>query len=95
LPVQRNPLGLDTLDLDLDLIVNPDHSIEWKDEADYQKAIDEEIILSEWTEEIERAKIEILDKLKKRKYPFDNSWLDWIPDSNWPPPRLPKNWDEI
>ena len=95
LPFQRSHCGIDTLDLDLDLIINPDFSFRWKDEDDYQKAIDHEVIMPEWTQAIEIAKNEIFNKLEKRQYPYDGSWLNWMPDPNWLPPKLPKNWDKI
>jgi len=95
LPFQRSHCGIDTLDLDLDLIINPDFSYEWKDVHDYQKAIDHEIIFPEWIQGIEAAKQEILAKLEKRQYPYDGSWLSWMPDPNWAPPPLPENWDKI
>lgn len=95
LPFQRSHCGIDTLDLDLDLIINPDFSHEWKDVEDYQKAIEEQIILAEWTKEIDKAKKEILDKLEKRQYPYNGSWLNWTPDPGWSPPKLPENWDKI
>ena len=65
LPFQRSHCGIDTLDLDLDLIINPDFSFRWKDEDDYQKAIDHEVIMPEWTQAIEIAKNEIFNKLEK------------------------------
>lgn len=95
LPFQRSHCGVDTLDLDLDLIVNPDFSYEWKDVDDYQKAIENEIIFPKWIEGIEEAKHGIFERLEKRQYPYDGSWLDWIPDSGWSPPKLPENWDKI
>jgi len=95
LPFQRSHCGIDTLDLDLDLIINPDFSFRWKDEDDYQKAIDHEVIMPEWTQAIEIAKKEIFNKLEKRQYPYDGSWLNWMPDPNWLPPKLPENWDKI
>jgi protein associated with RNAse G/E len=95
LPFQRNQCALDTLDLDLDLIVRPDFSLEWKDVEDYQKAIEQGLILPEWTRQIEIAKVDVLERIEKRKYPFDGSWLDWRPDPNWSPPRLLENWDKI
>ena len=95
LPFQRNPCGIDALDLELDLVVHPDFSHEWKDLDDYQKGIDSGIILNEWAQEIEGAKIKVLERLEKRKYPFDNSWLDWHPDPDWPPPKLPADWDRV
>ena len=95
LPFQRNPCAVDTLDLDLDLIIHPDFSYEWKDIEDYQKAIENDIIFPEWIEGIERAKQEIFERFGKRFYPFDGSWLEWRPDPNWSPPTLPENWDKI
>jgi len=95
LPFQRSHCGIDTLDLDLDLIINPDFSFRWKDEDDYQKAIDNEVIMPEWMQEIEIAKKEIFNKLEKRQYPYDGSWLNWMPDPGWSPPKLPENWDKI
>jgi len=95
LPYKRNYDDIDTLDLDLDIVINPDFSFEWKDVDDYQKAINYGLIIPEWVKEIDDAKPEIFDKLEKRRYPFDGSWLDWKPDPNWEPPKLPKNWDKI
>jgi protein associated with RNAse G/E len=95
LPFRRSASGIDTLDLDLDLIINPDFSFEWKDEEDYQKAIEHEIISSEWVQGIENAMGDIFNELEKRQYPFDGSWLDWTPDSPWTPPKLPENWDRV
>lgn len=95
LPFQRSPYSIDTLDLELDINIHPDLSFEWKDVDDYKKGIETGIILPEWANEIEAAKTEILDRLEKRQYPFDGSWLDWEPDPNWAPPTLPESWDKI
>jgi protein associated with RNAse G/E len=94
-PFERSESAINTLDLDLDLIIHPDLSYEWKDVDEYQKAIECGIILPEWIQGIEDAKFEILNKLEKRQYPFDGSWLEWIPNPNWSPPTLPENWDKI
>lgn len=95
LPFRRSHCGIDTLDLDLDLIVHPDLHYEWKDVEDYQKSIENEVILPAWTRRIETAKQEVLNKLEQQEYPFDGSWLDWLPDPGWIPPKLPENWDKI
>ena len=94
-PFQRSPCGIDALDLELDIVVNPDFSWRWKDVDDYQKAIESGIILKEWMQAIEGAKMEVLERLEKRSYPFDNSWLGWRPDPGWPAPKLPAGWDKI
>lgn len=95
LPFWRTHCGFDSMDLEIDLIVNPDFSFEWKDIDDYQKGIESGIIRREWVREIETAKKEIFEKIEHRKYPFDGSWLNWMPDPNWSPPMLPENWDRI
>jgi len=95
LPFRRSHCGIDTRDLELDIDISPDLSFNWKDQDEYQKAIDCALILPEWTQEIEKAKLEILDRLEKCQYPFDGSWLDWTPDPTWSPPTLPGNWDKI
>ena len=95
LPFKRNLCALDTLDLDLDLIVHPDFRYEWKDEDDYQQAINHGAISREWVRGIEEAKSKIFSRLEKRQYPFDGSWLDWMPNPSWSPPALPENWDKI
>jgi predicted RNA-binding protein associated with RNAse of E/G family len=94
-PFQRTHCGIDTLDLDLDLIIHPDFNYEWKDVDDYQKAIGNGIIFPKWIQGIDEAKSDIFNKLEKRQYPFDGSWLNWIPDPIWSPPKLPENWDKI
>ena len=95
LPFKRNLSAVDTLDLDLDLIINPDLSYEWKDIEDYQNAIAHGLILPEWSRGIETATDEIMARLEMRQYPFDGSWLNWKPDPAWQPPTLPQNWDKI
>lgn len=94
-PLQKNHCSLDTLDLDLDLIVRPNFDLEWKDVDDYQKAIEHGIILDDWIRGIDESKEEVLGRIEKRLYPFDGSWLDWMPDPGWLPPPLPKDWDQI
>ena len=95
LPFKRSPSGIDTLDLDLDIDMEPDLSYRWKDEEDYQLAIDNRAILPEWVQGIEAAKPDILERIEKRQYPFDGSWLDWKPDPTWSLPKLPEGWDKI
>jgi predicted RNA-binding protein associated with RNAse of E/G family len=95
LPFLRSHCGIDTLDLDLDIDIDPDLTFKWKDEDDYQNAIYHGLITLEWIQGIESAKPEIFERLEKRQYPFDGSWLDWKPDPSWSPPKLPENWDKI
>ena len=95
LPFKRTSIGFDMLDLELDLIIAPDFHWQWKDWENYQQGISSGVIRREWVEQIENGKKEVFDKFENRLYPFDGSWLDWVPDPSWQPPPLPENWDKI
>jgi protein associated with RNAse G/E len=95
IPFRKGECNLDTLDLDLDLVIHPNFPLEWKDLDDYQKAIDHGIISDEWSMEIEKAKQDVLDKLERRQYPLNGAWVDWKPDPTWPIPALPGNWNKF
>jgi protein associated with RNAse G/E len=95
LPFHRTPLGFDTLDLDLDLVVDPSFNWEWKDEMEYQNGIRSGGIRPEWVGEVERAKSEVLERIEKQIHPLDGSWLNFQPDPVWLLPHLPGNWDEV
>lgn len=95
LPFQRTDLGFKTLDLEIDLVINPDHSWHWKDEEDYNEGVKLNIIRAEWVQEIETAKREIFEKLEYIQYPLDEYWLGWTPNPEWTLPRLPVNWAKV
>jgi hypothetical protein len=95
LPFRRSHTGVDTMDLELDLIIEPDMSWKWKDEQDYQTALEHGVIPPGALPGIEAAKREILEKVAKRAYPFNGSWRDWKPEPGWAPPQLPNDWDGI
>jgi protein associated with RNAse G/E len=95
LPFRRTELGFDTLDLDLDLVIQPTFDWEWKDVDEFQRGVASGGIRLEWVNEIGHAKEEVLARLEKREYPLDSSWLNWRPDSKWTVPMLPEGWDVI
>ncbi len=95
LPFWRSECGFDSLDLELDIVIDPEHKWHWKDEGDYRKGIDSNIILKKWIDEIEIAKLDIFKKIEEQKYPLDGKWLNWKPDINWTTPKLSVNWDKV
>ncbi len=95
LPFWRSEIGFDTLDLELDIVVEPTFEWSWKDVEEYQRGIECGILRKEWVQEIDAAKQEVFQNLEKRQYPFDGSWLNWMPAPDWSLPTLPKNWDKI
>ncbi|HZD18525.1 MAG TPA: DUF402 domain-containing protein [Actinomycetota bacterium] len=93
-PLRRWAAGFDTLDQDLDVVIEPDRSAwRWKDEED----VEEGVRLGTYTREeaagfrreAERGLRRVLD----REPPFDRDWATWRPDPSWPTPTLPEGWD--
>ena len=95
LPFRRTPLGFDTLDLDLDIVVEPTQKWEWKDVEEYKQGISVGGIQSDWVNEIDYAQSEVITRIENHTYPLDASWLNWRPDPTWTAPYLPQNWEEV
>ncbi len=95
LPFQRSECGFDTLDLELDIVIEPSYEWQWKDLEEYEDGVNRGVLLKEWNEKIDNAKKEIFERIEQRQYPLDDSWLNWRPDPNWSAPKLPANWDKV
>jgi protein associated with RNAse G/E len=95
LPFTRTACGFDTLDLDLDILVDLNNEWEWKDISDYERGIKSGGISNEWRRRIEESKEEVLTRIAQRLYPFDQTWLGWLPDPGWPKTTLPSGWDQL
>ena len=86
-PLRRSPVGFDTFDEKLDLIVKPDGSYRWKDKDELEQAA----ALGLLDPEEVRAEAErVLEE-----WPFPVGWEDWRPDPSWPVPQLPDGWDRV
>jgi hypothetical protein len=95
LPYRRSHCGFDTLDLELDIIIDPQFEWRLKDDESYDQAVREGCISESWAIEIESSKQEVLSKISKRDYPFDGTWIDWRPSLGWKPPSLPEQWSKL
>ena len=89
-PLRSSPLGYDTTDWALDLVVEPDGSWRWKDESDFAEAQSLGIFdagsAAAVREEGERV-------LAERPWP--TGWEDWRPPASWEPLPLPSGWDVV
>lgn len=95
-PLRRSPVGFDTMDQDLDVLVALDgSSVRWKDEDELL----EDVRIGNYTQddaasfraESDRGVRRILE----RQPPLDGDWTTWRPDASWPPPTLPSGWDRL
>lgn len=92
-PFQRSPIGFDTLDLELDIVIDPQFIWEWKDELGYAEGLREGCIPNTAVDAIEHAKPGIYEMISRQLYPLDGSWVNWRPDPAWQPARLPDGWE--
>jgi hypothetical protein len=88
--------GVDVVDQDLDIVVAPDHSWQWKDEDEFA----ERLAFPEhyWVADGAAVRAEgrrVIKQIEAADFPFDNTWTDWQPpDRSWlAPPPLPDAWD--
>jgi hypothetical protein len=92
-PFRRTPGGFDTLDHDLDVVVEPDGRIWLKD----SEALDAHAAEGRWTQaEVAAIRTEgerLVGELASGRRWWDESWAEWTPDPDWAPTPLPEGWD--
>lgn len=90
-PYDRTEVGVDTWDLTIDLIFDPDGTHHWKDVEEYAQARHLGLITDAEHAEIEQAKGQAFAMFDRREGPFDERWLTWRRDPTWPVPALPED----
>ncbi|MGC4191096.1 MAG: DUF402 domain-containing protein [Thermomicrobiales bacterium] len=93
-PPCRTPIGFDTADFILDLVVHPDRTWAWKDERDFADAIAFGRFTAEDANIIRKEAARLIPDIEAGTWPFDGSLVGWRPDPSWPMPAMPENWNE-
>ena len=89
-PLVSSPVGFDSQDWDLDVVVEPDGTWAWKDEDDFADAQALGVLDAE-TAAAARAEGErVVDER-----PWPTGWESWRPPTDWTPPPLPDRWDAV
>jgi hypothetical protein len=79
--------GVDIVDQDLDLVVRPDRTWEWKDEEELAERLAHPAHYWVTDEAAVRAEGErVLSLVNRGRFPFDGTWCDFRPDPGWPVP---------
>jgi Protein of unknown function (DUF402) len=94
-PLRRSVIGFDSLDYELDVIVELDGSWRWKDEDDLAESIRRGVIPAEEEPRLRADGERAVRRIVEREPPFDRDWYGWRPDPAWPPPTLPDGWDRV
>jgi hypothetical protein len=89
-PLAESRFGVDTTDWQLDLWIEADGQVQWKDEDDLERAVELAIMTAEEARLARDEARRVLDE-----WPFPTGWEDWRPDPAWPVPALPEGWDVV
>jgi len=94
-PFRRSPLGFDTQDLELDLVIEPDGSWSLKDDEQLESWIER----GRWTEDevlaIRAEGDRVAAELDAGRRWWSDDWASWKPDPSWPLPELPEGWGQV
>ncbi len=83
----RGPRTIDYVDDKLDLVVQADGTVRWKDEDELDHAAAVGLLdAGEVRAEAERV---------LASPPWPTGWEEWRPDPSWPAPTLPAGWDLV
>ena len=94
-PLRRTPLGFDTMDHLLDVVVSPDRlEWHWKDEDEFAEALALGRFSVEEASAIRAEGRRALQRLQDGAPPFAPAWESWRPPTDWPIPALPADWHQ-
>lgn len=87
--------GVDVIDQDLDVVVRPDLSWEWKDEDEFTERLAHPEHY--WVHDEAAVRAEgrrVVKQIEAGDFPFDGTWTDFQPDPAWTAPtEVPPGWD--
>lgn len=87
--------GVDIVDQDLDIMVQPDRRWAWKDEDEFTERL--AFPGDYWVADEAAVRAEgrrVVRQIEAGEFPFDGTWCDYRPDPSWPvTTTLPAGWD--
>ncbi|HJP40598.1 MAG TPA: DUF402 domain-containing protein [Dehalococcoidia bacterium] len=92
-PFRRTPIGFDTNDHTLDIVVTPTLSWRWKDEPEFEERVRQGIYTPELARMIRKEARTVVEAIERCEAPFSDGWEKWQPDPTWEVPVLPEGWD--
>ena len=94
-PFLRHAVGIDTTDHALDLEIDAQRDVSWKDETEFVARTGHPWYWNAAEATTIRATAERLATLAAAgAYPFDGTHCDFRPDSAWQMPQLPDGWNQ-
>jgi hypothetical protein len=94
-PFERTSIGFDTRDLELDIVIDPDGSWEFKDvDLLWQRHDEGRFTLIEVRRILELGD-DVGAMIESGGWWWDPSWTQWAPDPGWTVPALPDGWEKV
>jgi predicted RNA-binding protein associated with RNAse of E/G family len=95
-PLRRTPVGFDTMDHLLDVVISPDRSEWWwKDENEFMEAEEIGLYSAEEARAIRAEGERAIKAVQENRLPFCDGWEQWLPPVEWEIPILPVGWDSV
>jgi hypothetical protein len=93
-PLRPTPIGFDTMDLILDVVIAPDLSRwAWRDEDKLDEAVRRSVLSPAAAAHLRAAGRHAAEQALAHR-PIDyRPWADWRPPGDWGPPALPEGWE--
>ncbi len=92
-PLQRFGRIVETEDLYLDIVIEPDFSWQWKDEDELAEAVAVGRISTVTAQAVRAEGERVLTEMSARLWPFVPHISSWRPDPAWTTPELLEDWD--
>jgi len=91
-PFRRTPIGFDTQDHTLDIVVEPDLSWKWRDEEETENHVREGFFTAELAKFARDEGTSAIEAILKAEHPCLNGWTEWIPSPDWEIPVVSTEW---
>lgn len=93
-PYRRTPLGIESMDLALDIVVEPDLSWGWKDDDEFEEILERSIFDAEIGQRVREEATAVVQRIEASAPPFCEPWTEWRPNPRWRRPELLPGWDD-
>lgn len=95
-PLRRTPIGFNSMDHILDIVISPDRSEwRWKDEDDFEEAVAIGVYSAQKARAIRAEGERVVERMQANQSPFCDGWERWSPPPEWEIPTLPVGWDSF
>ena len=94
-PFRRTQRGLETMDLMLDALVDPDRTWRWKDEDELATFVERGVFDAAIATRVRDEGLRVVTRAERNEPPFSEPWTEWRPDPSWTTPELPAGWDRL